>query len=443
MIHFRDLAATDADIAALTAFYQDHYADEFPDPDERESLANMIEYLRLREQGWYGRNNYHIILASMNGVTVGCSVIDYFAGTNVGMIEFLMVVPAVRNTGVGRAILAETERVLNSDATAETGTPLAHLFAEINDPFVPTGTPDNLDPADRAVIWDRWGFHGLDVPYAQPALSETQEPVTNLLLICKTFGRPCTPQTVRSAVADYLRWAMRVEDPERCPEFQALAAHLATLASVGTFSLSRYVGRPIPHARPLTAPTDPDWAATMELYRTTFGITEYGIPESEFIREYPVPLHFWTLRRTPASAVAGLVTFFTLTTAGFGGYGLFTGDLRGVGALRPMIAQVELRMLADRPSTRGWYIEVTPKTDQAPLRAVGFIELPVRYSVPSPNGDELPATLMYKWIGRHYSPTLPTESEVGAAVREIREVVYGFHSGKRFFEAAEESVPDR
>lgn len=427
MIRFRDLAATDADIAALAAFYQDHYAAEFPDPDERESLANMIGYLRLREQGWYGRNNYHIILASRNGVTVGCSVMDYFADANVGMIEFLMVVPAARHSGVGRAILAETERVLDADAVAKTGAPIAHVFAEINDPFCPTGTPDNLDPADRALIWDRWGFQGLDLPYVQPALSETQEPVTNLLLICKTFGKPCTPQTVCSAVADYVRWAMRVVDPERCREYRALAAHLATLASVGTFSLSRYVGRPIPHARPLTAPADPDWAATMELYRTAFGATDYRIPESEFAREYPVPRHFWALRRTSTSAVAGLVTFFTLTTAGFGGYGLFTGDLRGVGALRPMIAQVELRMLADRPTTRGWYIEVAPKTDQAPLRAVGFIELPVRYTVPSQTGDELPATLMYKPIGRHYTPTLPTESEVDAAVREIREVIYGFH----------------
>jgi len=430
LIRFHDLTATDADIAALTAFYQDHYAAEFPDPDERESLGNMIEYLRLREQGWYGRNNYHIILASRNGDTVGCSIMDYFAGPNVGMIEFLMVVPAARNTGVGRVILAETEHALESDAATKTGTPLAHVFAEINDPFVPTGTPDNLNPANRALIWDRWGFQGLDLPYVQPALSEAQEPVTNLLLICKTFGEPCTPWTVRSTLADYIRWAMRVEDPERCPEFQTVAAHLATLASVGTFSLSHYVGHPIPHARPLTAPTDPDWAATMDLYRTAFGTTEYGIPESEFIREYSVPLHFWTLRRTPTSAVAGLVTFFTLTTAGFGGYGLFTDDLRGVGALRPMIAQVELQMLADRPTTQGWYIEVAPKTNRAPLRAVGFVELPVRYTVPSQNGDELPATLMYKPIGRHYPPTLPTESEVDAAVREIREVIYGFQPGE-------------
>ncbi|MGW4523725.1 GNAT family N-acetyltransferase [Amycolatopsis sp. NPDC004378] len=430
MIHFHDLTATDADIATLTAFYRDHYAAEFPDPDERESLANMIEYLRLRERGWYGHNNYHIILASRNGVTVGCSVLDYFAGPNAGMIEFLMVVPTIRNAGVGRALLAETERVLDADAVSATGTPLAHVFAEINDPFVPTGTPDNIDPADRALIWDRWGFRGLDLPYVQPALSETQEPVTNLLLICKTFGKPCTPRTVCSAVADYLRWAMRVADPEHCPEFKALAAHLATLASVGTFSLARYVGHPIPHVRPLTAPADPDWAATMDLYRGAFGTTEYGIPESEFTRKYPVPRHFWALRRTPGSAVAGLVTFFTLTTAGFGGYGLFTGDLRGIGALRPMIAQVELQLLADRPATRGWYVEAAPKTDRAPLRAVGFVELPVRYTVPSRTGDELPATLMYKPIGRHYPPTLPAESEVEVAVREIREVVYGIHPGE-------------
>jgi len=422
MIHFHDVTA--ADVTALTAFYDTHYTREFPDPDERESLGNMVEYLTLREKGWYGRNNYHIILATVGGTTIGCSVVDYFAEPNSGVIEFLMVVPDARGTGAGRAILAETERVLDQDALAATGRPLAHVFAEINDPFIPTGVPDNLDPVIRAVIWHRWGFRGLDFPYVQPALSDTQGPASNLLLVGKSSGEPFSPSTVRAVVHDYVRWAMRIDDPSHCPEYRRIAAHLSECSAIGTFSLARYVGQVPPYARALIGPKDPDWASTMASYRTFFGSTEHGVPESEFARAYPVPFHFWSLRRTPAGPVAGMASFFTLTNAGFGGYVLFSDALRGTGALRPLVAKIEMRMLADRPSVGGWYIEVADSTDPTPFRAIGFTELPVRYTTPARGGAELPIRLMYKPIGRHYPPKLPTPAEVGEVIHEIRAVVY-------------------
>ncbi|MFD9733894.1 GNAT family N-acetyltransferase [Umezawaea sp. NPDC059074] len=422
MILFHDL--TPADAPALADFYDTHYVREFPDPDERESLATMIDYLRLKEKGWYGRNNYHIILATTDGTTIGLSVVDYFAEPNAGVIEFLMVVPDARGSGAGRALLAETERVLDQDAAAASGKRLDHLFAEINDPFIPTEVPDTLDPAVRAVIWDRWGFRGLDLPYLQPALSETQDGVTNLLLIGKSSGAPPCPSTVRQAVHDYLRWAMRIEDPSRCPEYRTMAEHLSGQDAVRTFSLSRYVGSGSPHVTPLTGQDDPDWDSALALYRQVFGSTAYSVPESEFTRAHPVPFHFWSLRRTPSDPVAGMASFFTLKTAGFGGYVVFAEGLRGIGALRPLVARIELRMLADRPSVTGWYVEVADMTDPAPFHAIGFTELPVRYTTPDPEGVEVAIRLLYKPIGRHYRPALPTPAETDEAIREIRAVVY-------------------
>ncbi|HYS41205.1 MAG TPA: hypothetical protein VEO01_36790, partial [Pseudonocardiaceae bacterium] len=78
MITFHDLTDSTDDIATLTRFYETLYVGEFPDPDERESLANMIDYLGRRARGWYGRNNYHVLLATgADGRPVGASIVDY------------------------------------------------------------------------------------------------------------------------------------------------------------------------------------------------------------------------------------------------------------------------------------------------------------------------------------------------------------------------------
>ncbi|HET6426717.1 MAG TPA: hypothetical protein VFG20_23695, partial [Planctomycetaceae bacterium] len=59
---FFDLTDAPADAARFDRFIRELYIPGFPDPDERESPENMREYLRLRAAGWYGENNYHIVL---------------------------------------------------------------------------------------------------------------------------------------------------------------------------------------------------------------------------------------------------------------------------------------------------------------------------------------------------------------------------------------------
>src|ERR1700681_3273837 len=58
----RELQHKPEDLEILEQFYNDIYIAEFPIRDERESLQNMRNYLRLKASGWYGRNNYHILM---------------------------------------------------------------------------------------------------------------------------------------------------------------------------------------------------------------------------------------------------------------------------------------------------------------------------------------------------------------------------------------------
>jgi hypothetical protein len=75
-----------ADLYLFSDFYAEVYVPEFPDANERESLENMRDYLRRKRDGWYGANNYHILVATVLGRPVGCAIADYLAESNTGAV---------------------------------------------------------------------------------------------------------------------------------------------------------------------------------------------------------------------------------------------------------------------------------------------------------------------------------------------------------------------
>ncbi|WP_216893470.1 hypothetical protein [Nocardia alni] len=427
MTLFRELTDTTQDLAALRAFYDTLYVAEFPDPDERESLANMADYLHRKARGWYGRNNYHIVLGLSGDTAVAASVSDYLAAPNTGVIEFLLVAPAGRGGGTGRRLLAHTEALLDQDARRAGGRPLDAILAEMNDPLATSALSDNLDPVTRALIWHRWGYRGLDFPYVQPALSPDQGAVTNLILICKPLREDwfeaVPAAVVVLGVQEYLRWAMRIEEPRDCAEFRDMAAALAAADLVTAMPLDRYVGRDT--ALDIrTAAGDAEFDAAMALYRKTFRPGPYTAPESAFRRARPDPdYHLWTLRGTSTDpAPEGLASFFALPAAGFVGYLALTGPLHRAGLLRRLIARIETQLLADRLAVRGWYAEVADDIDLAPYRHIGCHLLAVDYHQPDPDA---PVRLIFKPPGRGYGPPTLAPTDLLADIDDILTTVYG------------------
>lgn len=240
-IKFRELDATRAGRAALRRFYNKLYVAEFPDPHERESLANMARYLALRAQGGYGANNYHVLVAERGGRMLGGAVFDYFAGPNAGVLEFLFTRPGERRRGLGRALLDASLRILQRDARAATGKPLRAVVAEMNDPLRRSSTPDNMDPSLRAEIWGKWGFGKLDFPYVQPALSPRQKPVATLALVAKLHRGQIETAWLLSVIREYMRWAMRLPQPSRNPQYRAMARFARRNRRVALVPLQRYV----------------------------------------------------------------------------------------------------------------------------------------------------------------------------------------------------------
>ena len=229
----REINASDEDLKLLARVYDGLYIAEFPDPDERESLPNMQTYLRKKAQGWYGEINYHILVLMERDKPVGLSISDYLARANAGVIEFILTDPANRRSGYGRTLLDHTEAVLAQDARAggsrADGMPFC-IVAEMNDPAAKSDVEDNLDPAVRAGIWSRWGYRKLDFRYVQPALSPEQKSVEGLLLIAKPMDMPSAAalagEQVRMILLEYMRLAMRIDQPDVLPEYKVMSGTL-------------------------------------------------------------------------------------------------------------------------------------------------------------------------------------------------------------------------
>lgn len=395
-IVFKDISDEPEELERLSRFYDELYIAGFPDPDERESLANMKRYLKLRREGWYGRNNYHIILALDGDRTVGASVNDYLATPNCGIIEFLLVAEALWGKGIGRKLHEATISAFDADARRIGRNGVDAVVIELNDPFRVAPLNDNFDPFERAMIWDRWGYGRLCFPYVQPALSDDQEPVDCLLLGMKPIAaglkNEVPPSTVSDVVAGYMRWAMRIDQPELDPTFVTMKESLSKLSTVRIEPLSVYVGRN--PARPLTAkpiktPADPDFKIATDLYARAFPPGPTVIDVRMFAQALKWAegadwhYHLWALAEAPGRPIAGMISFFVMPQFGFGGYMALESPLRGTGRARIAMKRVEEQIIRDEPEALRQYIECVPNShEEGVFKALGFYPVPVRYYQP-------------------------------------------------------------
>jgi GNAT superfamily N-acetyltransferase len=420
-IVFKDLSDERDDRDLLSRFYDDLYVAGFPDPDERESLANMERYLELRRHGWYGPNSYHIILALDGERTVAASVSDYLASPNCGIIEFLVVDESMRGTGVGKKLHAATIEALHADARRAGHDGIDAVVIELNDPFQVAPADDNYDPFERAMIWDRWGYGRLCFPYVQPALSADQQPATCLLLAVKPIAarleQEVPPDLVIEILRGYLRWAMRIEDPDADPIFMQMQRFLAAAPAIRIEPLAVYVGRD--PERPVTVvpvenDRDPNFRRAVELYTKAFppGPT---VIDTEMFRSAlqwfadrdDVHYHLWALANAPHEQPFGMTSFFVMPRFGFGGYLAFDESMRGGGRARIVIKRVEEQIIRDASGARVHYIECAPhSTEESIFCSLGFQPVPMRYIQPatvdeehfgSEGGPEI--TLLQKTLG--------------------------------------------
>jgi len=440
-ITLRELSDAPADRAALAAFYADIYEQEFPDPDERESLANIMDYLQRKSRGWYGLNNYHVLIAeSEDGVVGGC-LLDYLERPNAGVIEFLFTSAGARGSGLGGRLFEHAEQLLQADAQRAGRAAISWIAAEMNDPYAIPSVPDNLDPFLRARIWDGWGFGALDFPYVQPALSAEGRPVESLLMIAKLFEpewrKGVAAKRVDLLVAEYLRWAMRIETPSENADYRAMAAWLAPRETVAWDRLKRVIGEDAPRAFGVLEVRDaraPEFEAAIGVYGRAFATPATAVEPASFVRglkrygESGYRYHLWGIRDEANRSIAGMASFFSFDGMGFGGYVVLEAGLRGAGCLRPVLARIEQQMRADDCGVRGWLIECENDETSAIFAHCGFRALALDYQQPILPGavvaSTVPLQLMYKPLGRVYASPVLSGEELLAGLAQVLRYVY-------------------
>jgi GNAT superfamily N-acetyltransferase len=380
---FHELSAAHSDLALLAQFYSGLYSHEFPDPDERESYTNMVAYLRGAAAD---QCQYRIMLLLEGDQPVGGSISDYFAPSNTGVIEFLVIAPEYRRLGVGTDLLAVVERRLISDALVR-GRTLRFIAAEINDPFRHTSKPENMDPFRRAAWWGDRGYAKLDFPYVLPALSLEQEAVHNLALCAKLTaaeGASSIPsESVDGFLRDYLVYAMRISEPLTSAEYAYMVDWLAQRANIDVVSLRAYVGDDLPPALLIPRVTErrgQDW------------------------------YHHWTVDLGASDADRPCISFFTLSRAGF--CKQLDAESLGPDRLRAIVARIERQMMADNDSVRGWYIEARNGSSAAALGVCGFYEVAAGIETPE-------VRLLYKEFGAQYASPVVEASEFVAFISEV------------------------
>ncbi len=201
----------------LKKYYETLHVPEFPDPNERESFDNLEKYLEGKDEGWYGKNNYHIVLMMDGDVVAGGTIFDYYEEVNAGFGEFITINRNYRKKSLFKKLFDKRVEILNEDARRNGHhSGIDWLVVEMNKPE--ETEVDAFNPNQRLKIWEKLGFKIVDMNYIQPALEEGKDPVTNLYLVTRIYNKDWPQEQIESKkliglLYNYVKYAFDIEDP--------------------------------------------------------------------------------------------------------------------------------------------------------------------------------------------------------------------------------------
>lgn len=443
-MRFVDLTEKPEDIALLSEFYNDLFVAGFPDEDERESLETLSENLVKRAAGFYGANNYHILLLLDGQRIVAASIFDYMAASNCGAIEYIVADEAYRGRGLGWKIHEHSLDIMRMDAQRAGKADIHAVMLEVNDPYLVPAEMDIIDPFDRVLMWQRWGYQRLRFPYEQPALSAEQSAIDYLLLAVKVIdtdlrsGFP--PDLAKTMVVDYLVWANRLVAFEQDPFYVAMSNYVESIDVALLEDFDAYIGRNRDlEIVEVCSATGPEWSQFLAGFRRHFSAEPTTVLEAIIVERLrqQLPLtsvyHVWLL-----AGGRGLATFFALPEIGFLGYLALDEEIRGKGLSRLACKRMEEQLIRDRPDITHFYVKTEiGSTQEAVFLALGFRPLPVTYHAPPLNeggdlcADGRPMALLRKRLGDQIIVPAAEPDEVLRHLETILHVVFGMAAPRR------------
>jgi hypothetical protein len=168
-----------ASMKLLNKAYDTVYKSSFPMADERETKADLQQYTKD------GDTIVTLIgekLDSAKPVIKGISVMYPYPDEDkkqyIGLLGYLAVGEKYRKEGLGHTLFDVSRMDIADRAKAE-GLKLAAMVHECN----PVGTKnDNMDPAKRMAMYERWGCIKVPFPYSQQPLTADGESVPLVLM---------------------------------------------------------------------------------------------------------------------------------------------------------------------------------------------------------------------------------------------------------------------
>lgn len=221
-------------MADLAVFYSGLYTESFPVEDERESLENIIRYMKASR----GNPNWSfnvLLFKDARGVVVAGALFDYFRRSNSAVIEFVTVDRIARFKGLGSRLLREICKTADGIARRAGYDGVDNFFCEVESP-----EPESEERMGRLKFWERNRFRHLDFEYVQPALDESKGPVRGLWFLALPMRDADTIRgdLVGSVVSDYIRYAMGREDADSDPILGSMRKELAGKKDVALLPLS-------------------------------------------------------------------------------------------------------------------------------------------------------------------------------------------------------------
>jgi GNAT superfamily N-acetyltransferase len=359
------------DLGLLKEFYSTLFALNFPDRNERESFQNILNTLKLWETGKYGGNDYHVLVLLERGKIVGGAIFNYFINSNCGVIEFIVVHPKLRGKGYSKTMIENIQKTLAEDANNK-GKKLIGIFGEAEIPFLVEEKV--INPWIRLQILGNLGFSRVGLNYVQPSLGTNKKPVRHLMLIFKPEylkEDAIKSKTLNDFLQDYFKWAMRIPAPGKKLASLGMKRVLVNSEKFSLEPLFVYCGMDddLYYFKEPTDKWDPDINDSLKIYVQSFAHREFAIPtdlfleliekKSQGILDYKY--HFLMLKRKDNYEIIGFTEFFTLNSAGFGGYVAIRTDYRGKNLFKSIIRKVERIMFEDSIASssriRGWFVE--------------------------------------------------------------------------------------
>lgn len=220
----------------LQNIYNTTYPELFPDPEDRESWDQWMDYLdNAADDNFFilaGENMDCAQSAIIHGFVIGC----YFRESQTGLVCYIGVDKNCRSGGVATGLIESLTDAMDSYAESR-GMLLKGLFAEANDPAQVAAHEDSLPPAVRLKIYHRWNALQVPVAYSYPSLqSPWRKDGCMLLLSLPIYGDYAEPEDVIGMIADYYRLA-KIE-PETDSDFIRLREEVD--AWKGYISLAPY-----------------------------------------------------------------------------------------------------------------------------------------------------------------------------------------------------------